>query len=196
MKLQVRHYPQIPCKPFCVDVANEKEALKIINTLADQHLWLFENKIIPDYSNVIGVYMWVEEGNIAGWESYYNEELSMDWDEYVENVLNQVVETDEMSFEQCQKAIHEKNEQMNNLKREARELSKKAMILSPFGIGDKVLVNNIETCYISHLGYSHSGVTYKFNKPKKDGTMGGQGAGIYYVDSIKLLKKAKTEDNS
>lgn len=44
-KLRVSHYPQLPCKPFIVEVADEFEASKISNVLANQHLFLFENKI-------------------------------------------------------------------------------------------------------------------------------------------------------
>lgn len=60
-KLQVQHYAQVPCKPFCVDVKDEVEAKKIMDTLADQHLFLFKHKIIPDYSNALTVVMWNEE---------------------------------------------------------------------------------------------------------------------------------------
>jgi len=91
-KLQVRHYPQIPCEPFCVDVADEVEADKIMTVLADQHLWLFDKHIIPDYSNSIMVLMYDEnsdgEGN-PGWSNYWNEEEGMEWDEFKETYLNQ-----------------------------------------------------------------------------------------------------------
>ncbi len=91
-KLRVHHYPQIPCKPFIVDVEDEKEASKIIKVLADQHLWLFENRIIPDYSNVIQVVMWDEtldnEGDLLGdWTDYWNEQEGMEWDEFEETYL-------------------------------------------------------------------------------------------------------------
>ena len=52
-KLRVHHYPQVPCNPFIVDVADEQEAKKIMDVLAEQHLFLFANNIIPDYSNSI-----------------------------------------------------------------------------------------------------------------------------------------------
>ena len=41
--LQVRHYAQVPCKPFCVQVDDEVQAKKIIDILAGQHLFLFKN---------------------------------------------------------------------------------------------------------------------------------------------------------
>lgn len=80
-KLRVHHYPQIPCKPYIVDVKDEYEAYKIVQVLANQHLWLYENKIIPDYANEICVVMYADDGNIAGWEPYWNEEEQMEWDE-------------------------------------------------------------------------------------------------------------------
>lgn len=75
--LQVWHYPQIPCEAFKVDVKNEYEAFKIQNVLADQHLWLEKNGFIPDYCNAIDVVM--KNGEL--WESYYNEDENMDWDD-------------------------------------------------------------------------------------------------------------------
>ena len=81
-KLQVRHYPQLPCRPFCVDVKNEFEAKKILDTLANQHLWLYENRIIPDYCNVIEVVMLEEEDGNSDWISYWNEKEQMEWNEF------------------------------------------------------------------------------------------------------------------
>lgn len=56
-KLRVCHYPQIPCKPFTVEVKDEEEAYLISNILATQHLFLFHNKMISDYSNIILIEM-------------------------------------------------------------------------------------------------------------------------------------------
>lgn len=89
-KLQVRHYAQVPCKPFVVDVKDEVEAKKIIDVLASQHLFLFEQKIIPDYCNSICVVMWDEDPDGTGvpdWVDYWNEEEGMEWDEYEETYL-------------------------------------------------------------------------------------------------------------
>lgn len=86
-RLQVHHYPQVPCQPFTVDVKDEYEAMKIANTLADQHLWLLENKIIPDYVNNIEVVMW--DG--SEWVPYYNKEEEMDWDEFETVYENELI---------------------------------------------------------------------------------------------------------
>ena len=90
-KLRVVHHAQIPCKPFIVEVEDEKQALFIMDTLAKQHLFLFHNRIIPDYSNAIYVEMWDETFNNAGlaeWVDYYNEEEGMDFDEITDTYLS------------------------------------------------------------------------------------------------------------
>jgi hypothetical protein len=90
-KLRVNHYAQIPCEPFSVDVKDEEQANFIVNTLANQHLFLFDNGIIPDYANAICVVMWVDDCDgegTAGWTDYWNEEEMMDFDEFVEAYLS------------------------------------------------------------------------------------------------------------
>lgn len=90
-KIRVCHYPQIPCAPFRISVNNEWEAYLIKETLAKQHLWLFENNFIPDYCNIITVEIWDDvdgEGNFD-WTNYYNESECMDWDEFKETYFNE-----------------------------------------------------------------------------------------------------------
>lgn len=89
--LRVLHYAQIPCKPFIVSVKDEYEAYKIMNTLADQHLFLFDKKIIPDYSNMLLVQMEDEDG----WVDYYNEEEAFEWSE-VEEYIEQLTQSKEL----------------------------------------------------------------------------------------------------
>lgn len=89
-KLRVCHFAQIPCEPFIVEVKDEEQALLIRETLANQHLFLFKMKIIPDYSNVITVEMFDANSDGEGnpdWVDYYNEDECMDFDEFVENYL-------------------------------------------------------------------------------------------------------------
>lgn len=76
-RLQVHHYPQIgsSLKYFSVDVKDEYEAAKIINILADQHIFLLNNKFIPDYTNSFQVVMW--DG--SEWVDYWNEAEQMNW---------------------------------------------------------------------------------------------------------------------
>jgi hypothetical protein len=89
-KLRVSHYPQIPCKPFIVEVKDEEQAYLISEALANQHLFLFENKFIPDYSNMISVEMWDENSDGEGkadWVEYYNDDEEMDFEEFTETYL-------------------------------------------------------------------------------------------------------------
>lgn len=79
-KLQVQHFPQVPCKPFCVDVKDEFDAYRIGNILADQHCFLFNEKFIPDYANAVLVMMWDEE--TKEWVDYYNDNEQMDWTDF------------------------------------------------------------------------------------------------------------------
>lgn len=79
-KIRVWHIPQVPMKAFKVEVENEREAALLISVLSMQHLWLFENDVIPDYSNAMGVEMFEDNE----WVEYYNEKEGMDWDE-IEN---------------------------------------------------------------------------------------------------------------
>jgi len=92
--LRVVHFPQLGSKAgfFEVAVKDEEQAYFTINLLANQHLWLFENKVIPDYANIISVEMFddsidEETGKPYGWSNYYNKDECMEWDEFVETYL-------------------------------------------------------------------------------------------------------------
>lgn len=78
-KLQVCHFAQIPCEPFVVDVADETEAKKIMDILADQHLFLLDKKIIPDYANIVCVCM-LDDDEV--WVDYWNKDEQMGWDDF------------------------------------------------------------------------------------------------------------------
>ena len=91
-KLKVLHYPQVPCMPFEVHVENEREAYLIQGTLANQHLFLFDNNFIPDYANIISVVMYDEDSDGEGnpdWVDYYNEFEDMDWEDFVSTYLEE-----------------------------------------------------------------------------------------------------------
>lgn len=79
-RIRVCHFPQVPCKPFIVEVENEKEAYLIEQALVNQHLWLYDNDFIPDYCNAITVDMWDENE----WVDYWNDSECMEWDEFKE----------------------------------------------------------------------------------------------------------------
>ena len=91
-KLRVSHFAQVPCKPFIIEVTNEIEAKRIMDALTLQHLFLFKNKIIGDYSNIAVVEMFEEDsdgdGN-SGWSDYFNEEEGMVWNEFEDEYLEE-----------------------------------------------------------------------------------------------------------
>lgn len=85
-QLRISHFPQIPCGPFQYVINNEFEAYHVVNALALQHLWLFENDFIPDYANVINVEIYNEKEK--EWEDYEIEIESYfyNWDEIYEEI--------------------------------------------------------------------------------------------------------------
>ena len=95
-QLRVVHFPQVGMckKSFIVEVKDEEQAFLMITALARQHLFLFKNRIIPNYSNVIFVEMYDETVNTEtdepyGWCNYYNEEECMEWDDIEKTYFNQ-----------------------------------------------------------------------------------------------------------
>jgi phage/plasmid-associated DNA primase len=82
-KLRVSHFPQIPCKPFIVEVKTLEEAKKIIDVLADYDLFQYENNIKPDYCNTSVLEEYCEEEN--EWYDWCDDETGIDdLDEYFE----------------------------------------------------------------------------------------------------------------
>jgi succinate-semialdehyde dehydrogenase/glutarate-semialdehyde dehydrogenase len=68
-----------------IKVKDEEEAHKIMNTLANQHLFLCVHNFIGDFSNAIMVQMWDESEK--EWVDYYNEAEDMDWEEFAESYI-------------------------------------------------------------------------------------------------------------
>ena len=64
--LRVWWIPQIPGKPFHVNVSSTQEAVFLMNVLADYDLFQYENHIKPDYSNVGGLEVF-EDGEWFDW---------------------------------------------------------------------------------------------------------------------------------
>ena len=58
--LRVWHIPQVPMKPFFVEVDSVEEGVKLMNTLANYDLFQYENNVKPDYCNMNGLQMWDE----------------------------------------------------------------------------------------------------------------------------------------
>jgi hypothetical protein len=83
MKLRIAHFPQIPCKPFYVEVEDLEQAKKISDVLAYYDIFQFENRIKPDYCNATVLEQWYEEEQ--EWLSWCDEETGTDnLDEYFE----------------------------------------------------------------------------------------------------------------
>ena len=75
--LRVWWIPQVPMKPFYVNVKTLEEAALILDTLADYDVFQLENNIKPDYSNVGGLARYEEDaggGGIPDWCDWYDEE--------------------------------------------------------------------------------------------------------------------------
>ena len=80
-KLRVAHFPQIPCKPFHVEVKSLEEAKLIFDALASYDLFQYENRIKPDYCNITCLEYWDEEEQ--EWLGWHDEETGYDFDDYI-----------------------------------------------------------------------------------------------------------------
>lgn len=78
--LRVWWIPQIPGKPFFVNVASPQEGLKMMQVLADYDRFQFENRIKPDYSNVGGLECYSSTG--GGWSEWYDPGTGDDIDSF------------------------------------------------------------------------------------------------------------------
>lgn len=72
--LRVWHIPQIPGKPFHVDVATLREGALLLRALADYDLFQFQNRIKPDYANTQGLEVY-KGGEWCEWESPDGDEI-------------------------------------------------------------------------------------------------------------------------
>lgn len=80
-KLQVWWIPQVPMKPFTIEVSSVEEGVKIMKVLALYDDFQYKNRIKPDYCNAGGLNEWDDdsdgEGN-PGWVSWCDEETGED----------------------------------------------------------------------------------------------------------------------
>jgi predicted transcriptional regulator len=67
-QLRVWHIPQVPGKPFYMEVKTISDAKLILDTLAKYDAFEFKNRIKPDYSNVAGLQVF-RNGEWEEWES-------------------------------------------------------------------------------------------------------------------------------
>jgi hypothetical protein len=72
--LRVWHIPQIPGKPFHVEVRDVREATLILKSLALYDLFQLKHRIKPDYSNAQGLEVF-EGGEWCEWECKNGENI-------------------------------------------------------------------------------------------------------------------------
>lgn len=75
-KLRVAHFPQVPCKPFHVEVKSLEEAKLISDTLANYDLFQYDNRIKGDYANATVVEEYCEEE--GEWISWSDDDTGID----------------------------------------------------------------------------------------------------------------------
>lgn len=84
-RLRVWWIPQIPMKPFLVDIESVEEGVKIMHVLARYDLFQHENNVKPDYSNAGGILYFDEEtSEWEDWEIEVDGKWFFDPEEYVE----------------------------------------------------------------------------------------------------------------
>jgi hypothetical protein len=88
MKLRVSHFPQIPCKPFLVDVNSIEEAKKIFDVLAEYDMFQYLHNIKPDYSNMTILEYWDEDEQ--EWLEWHDEENYYTLDKYYEHMKENI----------------------------------------------------------------------------------------------------------
>lgn len=100
-------------------------------------------------------------------------------------------------YEEIEKEIETKMQQLKDDLRRARD---QYIAAYPFKEGEKVRVSwevkgfnePTETktidCFIGSVDFKYGEIYLSFNKIKKDGTMSGQSAGIYYNSHLKIEK--------
>jgi len=78
--LRVWWIPQVPMKPFTVDVKSVEEGVKIMDVLAFYDIFQFENNIKGDYANAGGLSMWAyaAPGGKFGWVDWCDEATCCD----------------------------------------------------------------------------------------------------------------------
>lgn len=80
--LRVWWIPQVPGKPFYVDVKSVEQGVLIMDTLAFYDIFQYENNIKPDYSNAGGLEMFDSDdktdGPAGSWSNWYDEKFDFD----------------------------------------------------------------------------------------------------------------------
>ena len=73
--LRVWWIPQVPMKPFLVDVASPEDGKWLLGVLASYDKFQFNNKIKPDYCNAGGLYVF-EDGEWCEWCDEFGNQIN------------------------------------------------------------------------------------------------------------------------
>ena len=73
-ELRVWWIPQVPMRPFHVQVGSPDEAMKILTILAEYDAFQFENNVKPDYCNMGGLEVY-EDGEWCEWHDEYGRDI-------------------------------------------------------------------------------------------------------------------------
>lgn len=72
--LRVWHIPQVPGKPFYVEVTSVAEGVKLCDILGDYDAFQLAENIKPDYCNVNGIQRYERDSIGPGWFEVYPED--------------------------------------------------------------------------------------------------------------------------
>lgn len=79
--LRIAHFPQVPCRPFTVNVKDVQEAIKVYDILCNYDLFQLQNRIKGDYANMCILEEFDQEEQ--EWLSWRDHETGMDFHEYL-----------------------------------------------------------------------------------------------------------------
>lgn len=75
MKLRILYMPQVPMTPFYKEVEGLSEAKLVAETLVDFSIFEYENRIKPDYSDMLDLVELVD-GEWISWEDKFGSDFS------------------------------------------------------------------------------------------------------------------------
>lgn len=81
-RFRVYWIPQVPMKPYYVEVDSPEEAALLLITLADYDKFQYENKIKPDYCNTGGLQIW--DADEKEWLDWTDDDTGDDIRTYME----------------------------------------------------------------------------------------------------------------
>lgn len=87
--LRVWWIPQVPMKPFRVDVPSVEAGVLIMDALAEYDKFQFENRVKPDYCNAGGLEIFDADGE---WTDWYHESAEGYWDDPAEYLRRNIYE--------------------------------------------------------------------------------------------------------